>query len=52
MTFKRMAIVFPVFLMAFLIADYLLTGSVTHTWIGIAVIAASLATMVKVAHPQ
>lgn len=38
---------FAVFIASFLTANYLVTGSVTNTWIGIAIITGSLAGIIR-----
>jgi hypothetical protein len=41
----------PVFVFAFLATDYIWTGSVTNTWIGISIIAATIVGFVKLILP-
>ncbi len=38
---------FAIFTLTFLSADYLITGSVTNTWIGIAIITGTLSALVR-----
>jgi hypothetical protein len=45
-------VVVPVFIIAFLVLEYFWTGSVTNTWIGIAVIFAAVLATVKFGIPQ
>ncbi len=40
-------IFFVLFILSFLSADYLLTGSVTSTWIGIAIISGATTTLLR-----
>jgi uncharacterized membrane protein len=40
-------IFFTVFIVSFLSADYLITGSVTNTWIGIAIIVGIVSAVVR-----
>lgn len=38
---------FTVFVVSFMSADYLITGSVTNTWIGVAVITGMVVTLIR-----
>lgn len=40
-------IFFTVFVVSFMSADYLITGSVTNTWIGIAILSGVISALVR-----